>query len=88
MGKFKSKKVNELKNKGTKKEKSKKKKRSYMLRLETIKKLKKIEIEEMEQDITLSDIVDEAINYYYESKYSKEGKNKNEPVKGQTKIDC
>lgn len=101
MGKFNSKKVDSLKKKGIKEDenkgakedknkKVKKKKRSYMLRIETIKKLKMIEMEEVESDITLSEIVDQAINDYYKNVYSKEEENKrvSEPVEGQTKIDC
>lgn len=59
--------IKEDKNKKVEKEKSKKLKRSYMLHKETIRTLKKIEIEEI--DNTLSEIVEKAINEYYHNHY-------------------
>lgn len=57
----------EEKNKRVKEEKSNKKlKRSYMLSKSTIQKLKLLEIQEV--DITLSELVEEAIELLYEKK--------------------
>jgi len=63
----KNKKVEKEKSKRVKEQKSKKLKRSYMLHKETIRTLKKIEIEEI--DNTLSEIVEKAINEYYHNHY-------------------
>ena len=50
--------------------------------------MKEIEVEETEQDTTLSAIVDRAIRKYYKDFYSEDAKNKEQIPKGQTKINC
>ena len=63
----KNKRINKEKSKRVKKEESKKVKRSYMLHKETVRNLKRIEIEEVDKN--LSEIVELAINDYYRQNY-------------------